>query len=171
MRVPTARKGPVCDFDRTVTPMVDVVFQLLVFFVLASGGRVAEQTLSTVLSPGNVVAAETAVTAKRSNDQWIHLAVGAGKKRTVAEFNGRKFEDFGPLRAALTEAGKTAGESRVILDVAGNVPLGDVIFVYDACRAARFHSVNFAATPEEVAAAPKPQVAAGPLKKSLRDKR
>jgi biopolymer transport protein ExbD len=171
MRVPTARKGPVCDFDRTVTPMVDVVFQLLVFFVLASGGRVAEQTLSTVLSRGNVAAAETAVAAKRANDQWIHLAIGVGKKRTAAEFNGRKFEDFGPLRAALTEAGKTASDSRVILDVAGNVPLGDVIFVYDACRAARFHSVNFAATPEEVAVAPQARVAAGPLKKSLGDKR
>ncbi len=80
MRVPTARKGPVCDFDRTVTPMVDVVFQLLVFFVLASGGRVAEQTLSTVLSPGNVAAAETAVAPKRANDQWIHLVLGRGEK-------------------------------------------------------------------------------------------
>ena len=65
MRVPTARNGPVCDFDRTVTPMVDVVFQLLVFFVLASGGRVAEQSLSTVLSAGNVSAAETAAAPKR----------------------------------------------------------------------------------------------------------
>ncbi len=78
----------------------------------------------------------------------------------MAEFNGRKFEDFGPLRDALTEAGKTASDSRVILDVAGNVPLGDVIFVYDACRAARFHSVNFAATPEEVAAGPQARLAA-----------
>jgi biopolymer transport protein ExbD len=171
MRVPTARNGPVCDFDRTVTPMVDVVFQLLVFFVLASGGRVAEQTLSTVLSPGNVAAAEMAVAPKRSNDQWIHLAIGQGKKRTEAEFNGRRFEDLAPLRDTLKESGKTASESRVILDVAGNVPLGDVVFVYDACRAARFHSVNFAASPEEVAAAPKAKVASGPLKKSLGDKR
>ncbi len=52
MRIPKARTGPVCDFDRTVTPMVDVVFQLLVFFVLASGGRVAEQSLSTMLVSG-----------------------------------------------------------------------------------------------------------------------
>jgi hypothetical protein len=34
------------------------------------------------------------------------------------------------------------------------VPLGYVICVYDACRAARFHSINFAATPEELAVDP-----------------
>ena len=57
-----------------MTPMVDVVFQLLVFFVLASGGRVAEQSLSTVLSAGKVSAAETAVSSKQAVDHWIHLS-------------------------------------------------------------------------------------------------
>jgi biopolymer transport protein ExbD len=38
----------------------------------------------------------------------------------------------------------------VILDVAADVPLGDVIAVYDTCRAAKFHSINFGASPEEV---------------------
>jgi len=32
-----------------------------------------------------------------------------------------------------------------------------VIFAYDACRAARFHSINFAASPEEVAMVPTPK--------------
>jgi hypothetical protein len=41
----------------------------------------------------------------------------------------------------------------VILDIGGEVPLRDVIFVYDACREAKVRSINFAATPEEVAAA------------------
>jgi biopolymer transport protein ExbD len=152
MRVPKARNGPVCDFDRTVTPMVDVVFQLLVFFVLASGGRMAEQSLSTVLSAGNVPAAETAAASKRSADHWIHLARNAAKRRTVLELNGRKYGDFSELRGALRELAGAAGESRVILDVAGNVPLGDVILVYDSCRAAKFHSINFAASPEELGA-------------------
>jgi biopolymer transport protein ExbD len=154
MRVPTARNGPVCDFDRTVTPMVDVVFQLLVFFVLASGGRVAEQSLSTMLSPGNVSAAETAVTPKRLDDHWIRLTRTATKAHTRVELNGRTFDEFSAVPAALRELAGTGNEGRVILDVAGNVPLGDVIFVYDSCRAAKFHSINFAASPDEVAQRP-----------------
>jgi biopolymer transport protein ExbD len=150
MRVPKARNGPVCDFDRTVTPMVDVVFQLLVFFVLASGGRVAEQSLSTVLSSGNVSAAETAAAPKQSTDLWIHLARSAAKQQTLVELNDRKYDNVTALREALHKLAGTASKSRVILDVAGDVPLGDVIFVYDSCRAARFQSINFAASPEEV---------------------
>jgi biopolymer transport protein ExbD len=150
MRVPTSRNGPVCDFDRTVTPMVDVVFQLLVFFVLASGGRVAEQSLSTVLSAGNVSSPEIRQPAKRSPELWIHLARDAAKQRTRLVLNGREFADISTLRGTLHELATTAGESLVILDVAGEVPLGDAILVYDSCRAAKFHSISFAASPEEV---------------------
>ena len=151
MRIPKARTGPVRDFDRTVTPMVDVVFQLLVFFVLASGGRAAEQSLSTLLSGGNVSAAVSAATSKPDADHWIHLS-RSGQQRTRAELAGRKFADLSALPGALKEIAAGGSESRVILDVAGDVPLGDVIFVYDACRAAKLHSINFAATPEEIAA-------------------
>ena len=152
MRIPKARTGPVCDFDRTVTPMVDVVFQLLVFFVLASGGRVAEQSLSTLLSSGNVSAAVSAVPSKPDLDHWIHLSRIATQQRTRIELGGRKYADLAALPGALKEIGAGGSDCRVILDVAGDVPLGDVIFVYDACRAAKFHSINFAATPEEIAA-------------------
>ncbi len=152
MRIPKARTGPVCDFDRTVTPMVDVVFQLLVFFVLASGGRVAEQSLSTLLSSGNVSAAVSAVPSKPDLDHWIHLSRIATQQRTRIELGGRKYADLAALPGALKEIAAGGSDRRVILDVAGDVPLGDVIFVYDACRAAKFHSINFAATPEEIAA-------------------
>src|SRR5580692_4940365 len=107
MRIPKARTGPVCDFDRTVTPMVDVVFQLLVFFVLASGGRIAEQSLSTVLADGNVSSAATTRTTQRSTELWIHLARDTSKSRTRAELNGREYADIPALNAALREFAKS----------------------------------------------------------------
>lgn len=137
MRIPKARTGPVCDFDRTVTPMVDVVFQLLVFFVLASGGRVAEQSLSTVLAGGNVSATVSAASAKPGEDHWIHLSRNASQQRTRIVLAGRTYADHSAFPAALQEiAGGGSDNSRVILDVTGDVPLGDVIFVYDACLCA-----------------------------------
>jgi biopolymer transport protein ExbD len=164
MRIPKARTGPVCDFDRTVTPMVDVVFQLLVFFVLASGGRVAEQSLSTVLAGGNVAAAVSAVPSKPDADHWIHLSRHAAQRRTQIELAGQTYAELSALPGALKQIAAGQSDHRVILDVAGDVPLGDVIFVYDACRAAKIHSINFAATPEEIAAI-------DPTKKSLSGKR
>jgi biopolymer transport protein ExbD len=150
MRVPTSRNGPVCDFDRTVTPMVDVVFQLLVFFVLASGGRVAEQSLSTVLSAGNVSSPQIRQPTTEASQIWIHLAREQAKQQTRIELNGRAYADISALSGVLHELAALPSESVVILDVAGEVPLGDVIHVYDTCRAAKFRSINFAASPDEM---------------------
>ncbi len=150
MRVPRSRGGPVCEFDRTVTPMVDVLFQLLVFFVLASGGRVAERSLSTVLAAGSVSSPAALPTARRQAELWIHLRHDAAAKRTTAALHGRKLADVSGLAPALRELSRSQPETVVILDAAGDVPLGDVIVVYDACRAARFHSIDFAASPDEL---------------------
>lgn len=104
MRIPNARTGPVCDFDRTVTPMVDVVFQLLVFFVLASGGRAAEQSLSTLLSGGNVSATLSAAPSKPGVDNWIHLSRNAAQQRTRIELAGRKYTDLSALPGCSTKS-------------------------------------------------------------------
>ena len=152
MRLPKLRtSGPMCDFDRTVTPMVDVVFQLLVFFVLASGGRIAERTLSTALSAGAV--ASTVPLQRRPSARpksgsicsVTHLIT-----RTTLRVNDGPKSDLEGLPQTLRAVKGVDPTSSVILDVRGNVPWGDVIQVYDACRAAKFRAINFAAAPEEL---------------------
>lgn len=153
MRFPTSRGGPICDFDRTVTPMVDVVFQLLVFFVLASGGRIAEKTLPAAL-PSGVISSPVARTPdKPVTELWIHLKRDRSSARTRMTLNGREYADTSSLRDALAKLAHTAPDAVAILDAAGDVPWGDVITANDACRAAHLPSVNFAAAPDELQAA------------------
>ena len=64
---------------------------------------------------------------------------------TTAFLEGREFRDLSHLDAILRTLAAATTEIPVILDIAGDIPLGDVIRVYDACRAAKFRSVNFAA--------------------------
>jgi biopolymer transport protein ExbD len=153
MRLPTIKSsGPVCDFDRTVTPMVDVVFQLLVFFVLASGGRIAERTLSTTLSAG-AVASTAPLQAKaeeRHTEVWLHLRRVEQNGKTILRVNRGSSVDLSLSAEALRAAKGVDATSSVILDVQGQVSWGDVIYVYDACRAAKFRAINFAAAPEEL---------------------
>src|ERR1700685_3829178 len=156
MRIPTSRTGPVCDFDRTVTPMVDVIFQLLVFFVLASGGRVGEHSLSTVRSAAGTSTAEIRPAAKPSAELWIRLAVDRSQRETRIELGGRRQAEFVALGESLKKVIEPSPDSVAILDIAGDVPLGEVIQVYDACRSAKVRSINFAAAPEEVQAAASP---------------
>ena len=151
MRSPIRRGGPVCDFDRTVTSMVDIVFQLLVFFVLASGGRLAEQCLATKLAAGTVAAPAESAADDQPAELWIHLKRDGDRKTTVMEVQGQRFADPRAFAAAVSETTKAVRKGAVILDVASDVPLGDVVFVYDTCRAAQFPSINFSAAPEEIA--------------------
>jgi biopolymer transport protein ExbD len=141
-----------CDFDRTVTPMVDVVFQLLVFFVLASGGRIAERTLSTALAPGSVasVVPQRAVAPERTTEIWLHLGRDAADRATTVRVNDAPSSDLSALSESLRAAEVADPTSSVILDVPGNIPWGDVIRAYDACRGEKFRAINFAADPAEL---------------------
>ncbi|HEV8003008.1 MAG TPA: biopolymer transporter ExbD [Planctomycetaceae bacterium] len=152
MRVPKIRSGPVCDFDRTVTPMVDVVFQLLVFFVLASGGRIAERTLATALSAGAVgsTVSQPASVPERTAEIWLHLRRDSAANATTLRVNDGPSGELADLSQKIKALKGTDPTSSVILDVQGNIPWGDVIQVYDTCRAAKFRAINFAAAPQEL---------------------
>jgi biopolymer transport protein ExbD len=142
----------VCDFDRTVTPMVDVVFQLLVFFVLASGGRIAEHTLSTSLSAGAVasIVSPPSPAAKPESSVWLHLRRDGADRTTTLRVNEGPSGELAGLPQTLRALKGSEPTSSVILDVRGQVPWGDVIQVYDTCRAAKFRAINFAASPAEL---------------------
>jgi biopolymer transport protein ExbD len=151
MRLPKPRSGPVCDFDRTVTPMVDVVFQLLVFFVLASGGRIAERTLSTALSAGAVGSTAPQQAARdRTPEIWLHLRRESGASATTLRVNDGPRGDLAGLPQGIAALKGVDSTSNVILDVQGSIPWGDVIHVYNTCRAAKFRAINFAAAPQEL---------------------
>ncbi len=152
MRLPKLRSGPVCDFDRTVTPMVDVVFQLLVFFVLASGGRIAERTLSTALSAGAVgsTAPQQAAARDRTPEIWLHLNRDSAANKTTLRVNDGSSSDLAELPQRIEALKNADPTSNVILDVQGNIPWGEVIQVYDTCRGAKFRAINFAAAPQEL---------------------
>ena len=57
MRIPSRQREG--DTDNTaMTPMIDVIFQLLIFFICASAGQVQEAHLPTELAPGSIEAVQ-----------------------------------------------------------------------------------------------------------------
>jgi biopolymer transport protein ExbD len=132
--------------------MVDVVFQLLVFFVLASGGRIAERTLSAALSAGTVASpVSLPATAPHAETQvWLHLRRGKADPTTTLRVNDGPSSELAALPQALRALKGVDPTSSVILDVQGNIPWGEVIRAYDTCRAAKFRAINFAASPKEL---------------------
>jgi biopolymer transport protein ExbD len=147
MRVPSFEHDRETRFDQAMTPMIDVVFLLLIFFVCASVGQMAESLMSVDLSTGNVAATEAKPIETKPTwvtDVWLKLNWDQTAERTVVEMNGREFTRFEPLEADLNTLAELSADSPIILDIEGRVPAGDVIRVDDACRAAGFQSINYA---------------------------
>ena len=131
------------DDDRAMTSMIDVVFLLLIFFVCASVGQIRESLLATELPPGTLESNEVVEQQQPLGRVWLTLERRGGV--TIAEVNSREYDDLAALEATLRGLAELAPEIPVILDIGPDVPLGDLIRVYDTCRAARFQSIHFAA--------------------------
>lgn len=126
-----------------MTPMIDVIFQLLIFFVCASAGQTVESHLPTELAAGSVDSAAPIEVERPFGEVWLRLKHRADGV-TLVELNDREYSDEPSLRKTLLALAETTPEIPVILEIEGAVPLGDVVRVYDACQSAQFRQVSFA---------------------------
>ena len=133
-----------------MTPVIDVVFLLLIFFVCASIGQIRESTLPTPLAAGSIEAVDAVEAPEPLGEVWVKLSRrGAGERVvTTAEVNNQLYDDWGRLRGTLRELASVAPEIPVILDIDHGVPVGDFVDILDTCRSAGFDNVQFATTPK-----------------------
>jgi biopolymer transport protein ExbD len=143
MRLPVHQDRHSAQDSMAMTSMIDVVFLLLIFFVCAASGQIHESQLATDLAPGSIESTEIVDAPKPLGEVWLRLKQRAGG--TVVEVKEREYEDFASLQETLALLAEVAPEIPVILDIDADVPLGDMIRVYDACRTAQFESIHFAA--------------------------
>jgi biopolymer transport protein ExbD len=153
MRIPSYERNRQIGIDQAMTPMIDCVFLLLIFFVCASVGRIAESLMSVDLSSGSVESAIPALVEEKPawvTDVWLKLKWDEDARRTFVEMNGREFREFEPLKEDLKTLAELSPDSPIILDIEGRVPAGDLIRVDDTCRAAGFRSINYATDPAKL---------------------
>ncbi|MCA9076384.1 MAG: biopolymer transporter ExbD [Planctomycetaceae bacterium] len=133
-----------------MTPMIDIVFLLLVFFVVAAAGQVQESLLPTELTAAGGIESDQPI----ERDPWIvevWLRLRTDEiGQTIIDMNGTEYATVDALAAPLNALAELTPDNPVILDNGPNVPMRDVIAVYDLSRAAGFESINFAAKAEDV---------------------
>ncbi|MBM79511.1 MAG: hypothetical protein CMJ78_02820 [Planctomycetaceae bacterium] len=148
MRVPSVHSNEQFREDSSMTPMIDIVFLLLIFFVCASVGQIQESIMSTELPTGSISSPEATEQPKPLGEVW--LALSREQDKTIIVVNEREYRDFDELEQTLSKLAEAAPEIPVILDITPEVPWGDLIRVYDTCRAAHLESVNFAVDPTKL---------------------
>ena len=114
-----------------ITPLVDMVFLLLVFFMLTS---------SFVILPGIKINLPRAVTSEVIQEKNIVITIG---KNQALYFNEKLISQVQLIRN-LQEGKSSAHERPILIKADTDVPLGRVVTVWDICRKAGISQINIA---------------------------
>src|ERR1700749_3619174 len=117
--------------DVKMTPMIDVVFQLLIFFVCTVSFQALEEILPADLKAAGGVASKTEIDPELLELEEVVIRVELVDGRTEWSLSGRKYASLADLRSVLTQLVDVRSDLSVILDIDPGVAMGDVIDVYD----------------------------------------
>jgi biopolymer transport protein ExbD len=126
-----------------MTPMIDVVFQLLIFFICTASFQQAESLLPMGLATANATKGARPID-ERSEQQRIVVRATRIDGQTQWIVNDRPVASLRELENTLRAVSQTDRSIPITLDVSNDVPLGDMIDVYDLSRLAGLTSIEFA---------------------------
>jgi biopolymer transport protein ExbD len=128
--------------DIAMTPMIDVVFQLLIFFICTASFQLSEELLPTGLAiTGGAVPPMIDIDPEIERIIVRGKSIDRGTKWTVNDRSCTSLVEVGQMLRAVAAIDRALP---VVLDVGSEVPLGDMIDVYDLCRLVRFERIEFA---------------------------
>jgi biopolymer transport protein ExbD len=129
-----------------MTPMIDVIFNLLIFFVCTVSFQPPELLLPTTLSMAGSGAAPVPLPPEIQEFEEIVIKVLAVDGQIHWQINDRPYASLADVRGVLLAIVELQANLPVIIDAGAEVPLGSVIDLYDVCRLVGFDKVQFAAS-------------------------
>ncbi|MFG0263221.1 MAG: ExbD/TolR family protein [Novipirellula sp. JB048] len=146
MKVPSRRSSGSLAIE--MTPMIDVVFLLLVFFIWTSSFELPEFDLpSAIAQPPTSGTNPTAADAPPV-EIFDEIIVRIRAPHNLIEFNGQPLRDLRELETRCREILQLGVQPPVIVDPEPGIAMSAVIQVYDTARAAGADRVLFAASAE-----------------------
>lgn len=144
MRIPSC-SGSRRDVDISMTPMIDIVFLLLIFFVCTASFQIVESILPSPLSLPGAADVELPTEPEDAELERILITVAQSEKRTQLAVNGQPCASADQLAQLLNELARIDNNLPVLLDISDDTTLGFAIDVYDRCRLANFQRIQFVA--------------------------
>ena len=143
-------KVPERSTDRSIelkmTPMIDVVFLLLVFFVWTSSFELPEYDLPGAIATPPVGSIESSAAVSPEAFDEIVIRISRRDAENRIEINGTVMSDVIALADRLADIVAIGVQPPVIVDPDDNVTMDVAVSVYDAARSAGVDRVLFAAS-------------------------
>ena len=137
--------------DAAMTPMIDVVFLLLVFFVWTASFQIIEQILPSQMSAQmGAEPSELDEPPPEADFDNVVIRISWNEGQPAWQLNDVPVESIDQLNAQLAAISAVKIDAPVILHPDQVVPLGNVIEVYDLSKLAGFQQISFAVTPEKL---------------------
>ena len=132
-----------------MTPMIDVVFLLLIFFVWTSTFEVPEYDLPGSIAEPPLGGSIENVTSEETPEVFDEIVVRMllQDAATIIQLNGQQVSSIQELKSKVSQIVSLGVQPPVIVDPDGRVTMDRAIEVYDAVRTAGADRVLFAASP------------------------
>ncbi|QDU28637.1 Biopolymer transport protein ExbD/TolR [Anatilimnocola aggregata] len=140
----TQRRDPV---DIKMTPMIDVVFLLLIYFIWSASFGIVERLLPSQLSaqaPGTGQPTTEVPPPPEADFEKVVVRVTGTQGRVGWLVNDTPVASLAQLQGILVGLSRIKSDAPVVLHPDPHVPLGDVIDVFDLSRLIGFEKVQFA---------------------------
>lgn len=144
MKRPSVFLGRRSELEVAMTPMIDVVFLLLVFFVWTASFQVVEYALpaNVAQTAGGDPMEPTAPPPPEMDFDQIVVRVMPGPR---FELNGQTLSSNAQLRERLAAVAAIRREAPAIIHPDPDTPLGPAVDAFDIARAVGLSQVAFAA--------------------------
>jgi biopolymer transport protein ExbD len=144
------RTGGQTDIDSAMTPMIDVVFLLLVFFVWTASFQIVEQVLPSNLSQqAGTEDTQTDPPPEPADFENLVIKIGLLDGKPNWKIRDQNYSSVEEVRDQLVAIAAISTEAPVILYPSGDVPLEFVIAAYDTAKLNGFSTVSFATSPKK----------------------
>ena len=132
-------------WDSTMTPMIDVVFLLLIFFVWTASFHAVEYDL-----PSQVLSMEASSQGQQADPivedfGKVEVEIEYFESRPLWTINGQPTDRWSEVERKMQQVAGIKTDVPVVIDPAAPVPLGVVIDVYDLSLAVGFQDIQFVA--------------------------
>ncbi len=130
--------------DVKMTPMIDVVFLLLVFFVWTASFQITEYILPSALSVNEGSGEASEMRPEQLDFEPVVVQILWKNQQPAWIVSETALTDLEQVRQTLFRVAAVKHDLPLVIDPQAGVPFGDVIDVYDISQIAGFQKIQFA---------------------------